>query len=83
MIIAVALWFFPVTIIGPTSSDSNDDITGPDWVLLSVTLVGLYVLIFVQSISHTTSHSELPNKEHSTRTSLAFTRRHPRPSLAG
>ncbi len=46
MIIAVALWFFPVTIIGPTSSDSNDDITGPDWVLLSVTLVGLYVLIF-------------------------------------
>ena len=46
MLIAVALWFFPATIIGPTSGERNDASTGPDWALLSVTLIGLYVLVF-------------------------------------
>jgi len=46
MLIAAALWFFPATIIGPVSNDSNDAESGPDWVLLSVTLIGLYVLVF-------------------------------------
>ena len=30
----------------PVSGESNDDSSGPDWVLISVTLIGLYVLIF-------------------------------------
>ncbi len=46
MLIAVALWFFPATIIGPASDNSNDGASGPDWALLSVTLIGLYVLVF-------------------------------------
>lgn len=46
MLIAVALWVFPATIIGPVSGDGNDAASGPDWVLLSVTLIGLYVLVF-------------------------------------
>lgn len=46
MLIAVVLWFFPATIIGPASDDDGDPAFGPDWVLLSVTLIGLYVLIF-------------------------------------
>ena len=46
MLIAVALWFFPATIIGSVSSESDDAASGPDWALLSVTLIGLYVLVF-------------------------------------
>lgn len=46
MLIAAALWFFPATIIGPVSGDSNEAVSGLDWALLSVTLVGLYVLVF-------------------------------------
>jgi hypothetical protein len=46
MLIAVALWVFPATIIGSVSNDSNAAESGPDWALLSVTLIGLYVLVF-------------------------------------
>lgn len=46
MLIAVALWFFPATIIGPVTNDGSDAASAPDWVLLSVTLIGLYVLVF-------------------------------------
>lgn len=46
VLLAAALWFFPATIIGSTSNASNDTTSGPDWVLLSVTLIGLYVLVF-------------------------------------
>jgi hypothetical protein len=46
MLIAVALWFFPATVVGQVSNDSNDTASDPDWVLISVTLVGLYVFVF-------------------------------------
>ena len=46
MLIAAALWFFPATIIGPVSASADDDSTEPDWVVISVTLIALYVLIF-------------------------------------
>ena len=46
ILIAVALWFFPATIIGRVSDDTSVLGSGVDVVLLSVTLIGLYVLVF-------------------------------------
>ncbi len=46
MLIVFVLWFFPATIIGPVSTEGPEDTPGPDWALIAVTLVGLYVLIF-------------------------------------
>ena len=46
LLIALALWTFPATIIGSVSSDTSDGSPEPDWVVISVTLMCLYVLIF-------------------------------------
>lgn len=46
MLIAAALWFFPATIIGPVSNQINSEPAEPDWTVIAVTLIGLYVLIF-------------------------------------
>jgi hypothetical protein len=46
MMIATTLWFFPATIIGSVSDKSSGGSIGPDWVVASVTLIGLYVLVF-------------------------------------
>ncbi len=46
MLIAAALWFFPATIIRSGSDQADKRPSEPDWVVVSVTLVGLFVLIF-------------------------------------
>ena len=46
MFIALLLWSFPATIIGPVSSEGDDAVSETDWVVVAVTLIGLYVLIF-------------------------------------
>ena len=46
ILIAAALWFFPATIIGRVSDDTSVLGSSVDVVLLSVSLIGLYVLVF-------------------------------------
>ncbi len=46
MLIAAALWTFPATIVGQVSASADDDSAELDWVVISVTLISLYVLVF-------------------------------------
>ena len=46
ILIAVALWFFPANVIGRVSDDTGVLGSNVDVVLLSVSLIGLYVLVF-------------------------------------
>lgn len=45
-LIAAALWFFPATVIGDTSSRLESSPEDADLALLAVTLIGLYTLVF-------------------------------------
>ncbi len=46
ILIAASIWFFPATIIGDVSNDSNALPAETDISVLAVTLVGLYILLF-------------------------------------
>ena len=44
--IAGILWFFPATVVGDISGDAQVIESGVDIVLLAITLIGLYTLVF-------------------------------------
>ncbi len=46
LVFAGILWFFPATVIGDVSGDTQPIEGGVDIVVLAVTLVGLYTLVF-------------------------------------
>lgn len=46
IVIAAVLWFFPATVVGTVSGDSQPIESGVDLALLAVTLIGLYTLTF-------------------------------------
>ena len=46
ILLAATIWFFPATVIGNVSSDSDAIPPETDLSVLAVTLVGLYILLF-------------------------------------